>query len=448
MDFSSIVRRYAYIQAITWATTDVATATLATINVKAQTLISAGGCNHFTPLGFVNAYFSLWRGSIKYRFKIVKTGFHSGRLSFSFFPGDYATYTGNDTYVNRTIIDIRETTEFELTIPYIFMDAWRRQNQPTGLLYIAVVDPLVAPASVSPSITILVEVAGGADMEFAIPQDPQMNPTVIVPQAGEENLLIASTLGNASVDADPNLSSAVCIGDKLSSFRAYLHRYMPITPSANAGGLATLLNSAKMRFHQDAIFALAQTSPATYYNADTFSIVASCYGIVRGGIRVRDVINTGMIELTARRTNPSPVTAATVFFNSGAVSSPLSPENDVVDVNFTQNQIWQDYNLNKVLSIELPQNSQSYGRAKSDIICYQGDATSTGTITYSAFSSQSRLVLEISLPVATTTALTLPVGQELHNIYRSVADDADFSVFISIPPMKSRSVTDGRMGLY
>jgi hypothetical protein len=223
---------------------------------------------------------------------------------------------------------------------------------------------------------------------------------------------------------------------------------MPITPSANAGGLATLLNSPKLRFHQDAIFALAQTTPATYYNADCYSIVASCYGIIRGGIRVRDVINTGLFEVSNRRINSSPVTAATTFFNSGAVTSPLSPQTDLFDVLFTQNQVWQDYNLNKVLTVELPQNSQNYGRAKTDIICYQGDATAAGSITYSSYSSQSRLVLEIALPVAAITGITLPAGQELHNISRSVADDADFSVFISIPPMKARLVLEGRMGLY
>lgn len=189
MDYSHIVRHYAFLSSFTWATADSAGAVVASINVTPQGSVNFSKGVQHTPLSFVYNQFFRWRGSINYRFKVVKTSFHRGRLAIAYYPGVSGT-TGNlatSEFVFREIVDLSVTSTFEVCCPYMLPQPWANNGSQMGVLQIYVLDPLVAPTTVSTSVTLLMEVAGGPDMQFSAPIVWQVEPYApSTAQSGEE----------------------------------------------------------------------------------------------------------------------------------------------------------------------------------------------------------------------------------------------------------------------
>lgn len=145
---------------------------------------SMGKVSFTTPMSYIGQHFRFWRGSLKYKIKLVKTEFHSGRLMIVFNPDSSRDVTAsNCTYLHKEIVDIRSCTEFEFTIPYVSTIPYKRTEPGVlamspyetdytsynGQISIFVLNALKAPSTVSPSITCLVEQCADADFEFACP---------------------------------------------------------------------------------------------------------------------------------------------------------------------------------------------------------------------------------------------------------------------------------------
>lgn len=149
-----------------------------------------------THMGYVANSFGLWRGSIVYTFKFVKTQYHSGRLQISFIPFYYNTTisTGvpDTSKAQRMIVDLRTSTEVSFTVPYVSSRPWMHCIRPesswlgtdnakmfnavTGIVRVEVLNKLVAANNVFPSIETIVEVNGGPDLTFANPTCPSYVP--------------------------------------------------------------------------------------------------------------------------------------------------------------------------------------------------------------------------------------------------------------------------------
>jgi hypothetical protein len=447
MDFSYIVRKHAWFKTVSWSLSTVV-GNLTTIDVGPSVgYYVATNCTHYTPFGFVSKFFRFWRGSIKYRFKIVKTEFHSGRLQISFFPTDQSAYTTSPEYVNRLIVDIRETSEFEITVPFISINPWAAQSDRIGILSIDVTDVLVAPATVSSSITILCETAAGQDMEFAIPADFSANPALFVPQSGltSEDRIVNMTIGNSTITSNPHIASSLCIGDKVSSFRAYLKRYHPLRPLNKTITSTFLPNNNVVGIVPDAIFCVPITIVGTSYTiGDPITTIGSCYAIWRGGVRVRDVIETGMSLAT------SDVNTCIGKVAVGDTVNYSFPYFNVTDTTpeFSNAHIaFQDLTRNPVMSVELPQYTQTYGRSTVDCTAVQDAASFTynGSVT----SSTSRTLVKFCVPSSQFSVVTAVAGHTVHNLHRALADDGDFSCFVSVPPMFSNVFEAGGVtGMY
>jgi hypothetical protein len=455
MDFSYICRKPAWFKTMTWPTSALAGDSLtgAPITVTPYSQVTIGGAQHYQPIAFVASFFRVWRGSLLFRFKVVRTEFHSGRLSVAFFPGaqDLTPYTGNPAYVHRQIIDIRESTEFEILVPFIHEHAWCYEK--TGILAVTVVDPLSAPATVSTSISIAVEISAGEDFEVAMPRAAvNLVPTSIVPQSGlvNENSLMTMNIGNSTVVADPNISSATTIGDKISSFRAFLKRFTPLRRKDNAISAANRLNKPSVQIWSDWVPFVSTTEPANYWRSDHYGLVLSCYAISRGGIRLRDVINKNLLQGTS--TNAFGPSMASVFTttdgNQVVVTAPVNPwDTNVLEPSVGDHLVFQDLEFNGVLTAEIPQYTSTYCRAVCDQMFFQG--TPTYGIPVGSYSSITQQQVWFNVPAKTTISIPEIEGQELHNIYRALADDGDFGCFISVPPMfVVTGSTQPRTGLY
>lgn len=161
---------------------------------------------HFTACGFAAAPFAHWHGTMKYRFQIVASNFHKGRIKVVYDPYGFQTDEYNTNYTH--IIDIAEEKDFtveigwgtqepycRVAVPGSFLDGKsyaprdvvfdnQKGSGPSavpleksnGLLRVYVVNNLTTPNSdVDNDIKINVFASAGEDMKFRNPADVMAN---------------------------------------------------------------------------------------------------------------------------------------------------------------------------------------------------------------------------------------------------------------------------------
>lgn len=190
MSIHHLVSTPSYMAHFQWATDDTTNSTLwaSPINPSAYFQINSSSATLVpTHLSYTSAAFTFWRGSINFRFKFVKTKFHSGRVRIYFQPGDSNTFTqSNRNYNYSQVVDIRSETEVTFTVPYVNTKPWCRtfatnssSVDRTGVIHLEVLNELKANTSVSSSIDVLVEVFAGEGFELAGPASPRYQPVLI-----------------------------------------------------------------------------------------------------------------------------------------------------------------------------------------------------------------------------------------------------------------------------
>ncbi len=439
MDFSYIVRKYAYFNQFQWSTASAVGSTLSNVNVSPNQYINNASVYSFTPCSFVMQFFNFWRGSLKFRIKIVKTEFHSGRLQVCFYPQDEILYNTASYYVNRQIIDIRDVIEFEVIVPYISRSPWTNVTKGIGQLRFEVVDPLVAPASVSSSITFLVETCGGDDIEFAVPAVVNFSPIAAVPQSSSQegtSKNLSFTIGNSSIFCNPVNASAYCIGDKITSFRSLLKRFSPLPPSAKTvASAAYRALGPNVGIATDCINILGSGTATYYTTPDLTSIVASCYIFWSGGVRIRDVYSMQQNAGTATNViNPGQLLTGSFTYNNSTLSNNIFT---LVTVRYLDSNLPLALNsswINNSLTVEVPQYTPNLSRNILDCTLWQQDAPTSYQI-YQPTASNTTYNLVISGSAALGAGKSSVLDFDTHNIFRALADDGNFSLFISVPPV-------------
>lgn len=151
------------------------------------------------PVGYVSNIFGLWRGSLVYTFKFVKTGFHTGRLRIFYSPYEklenlqVGKTPNNEIEKNYSmIVDLEESDSVTFTVPFVSTKPWVTMTQQesaaipvptnTGYVVVTILNELRAVSSVASSIEVLVEVAGGTDLCFAAPGSSRLQPFTFTEQ--------------------------------------------------------------------------------------------------------------------------------------------------------------------------------------------------------------------------------------------------------------------------
>ncbi|APG77970.1 hypothetical protein [Hubei tetragnatha maxillosa virus 2] len=137
------------------------------------------------PVGVVSSMFQFWRGSLEYRFDIIASQFHSGRLLVAYIPGvdDPSKVTlAQARNSAHMVFSLQEATSFTFVVPYISDKPWwgRRYAGPQrksefvapSSLVVFVLNPLIIMDKVVPSVEIIPYVRAGEDFELAIPVQP------------------------------------------------------------------------------------------------------------------------------------------------------------------------------------------------------------------------------------------------------------------------------------
>lgn len=447
MSLSFIKKQKAYYKTVTWTSTTLP-GPLTNINVAPMTFLVTPPPEFFgitsdlnpvylTPIAFLAKLYRFWRGSIEITIKVVKTQYHTGRLIVAFSP---STATGsisnaNTNYLHREIIDLRDGSEFCISIPYcsntMYRDVDLSVSDVNTMLHINVLNELVAPETVNQSVELLIEVRGGDDLEFQVPIPFNMVPTqTIVPQSGGDDQvapILCSPIGGSTIHDASKMSSQLCIGEHSTSLLQLLKRYARLSSSAVAtGGNGMFMYPFLWGGYYTS--GVAGTGTSGVITNDYLGLFAACYAHSRGGVRYRVVTD--------------PVSEADP--GVGSYMSTLVPFNESGDpyfvmfagslndqLGFPLQAITNESTLtNGVLAFD---TSHSSGTAAS-IPMYSRTFTRLNKIMYSN-TPGSALPLEspdssmFAFRVVTTSA-TFAAQTSL---YRCASDDFQFSFWLGVP---------------
>lgn len=239
---------------------------------------------HMSAMAFAAAPFHYWRGTIVYRFIVVASPYHKGKLTVRYDPRGLVSDEYNVNYLK--VIDIEEQMDFEVEVgwanPLPYLEVPRVSDQNTflpiaepfstdrqdylanpftnysnGFLEVAVHNCLTVPTDiVNNDVQVLVTVRAGPDFEVLAPDSTNLDYlSLLEPQSG-------TTEGDAQTsEGEPNKSNttlsiahighcpellAIHDGDPVTSFRQILKRYnlvRTITQPNNNYGLASYTTS-------------------------------------------------------------------------------------------------------------------------------------------------------------------------------------------------------------
>ena len=457
----AIASRPAYLTTVNWSTSDVAGTKLAALEVAPMgnvntSLQSGNTIMHCTPLQFACSQFRYWRGSIQYTFKIVKTEFHTGRIIVAFSPEFFKTTVGattyaNTTYLHKEIIDIRTCNSFTITVPYMAINNYKSiPNVPdtdfkTGGLFIYVVDPLVAPDTVSSTINLLVEHSAGPDFELAYPDPsyellPMYNVTAqsgLLQKTGQvpPNSTEVVNIGNSKIDPESLIHAQSCIGERLLTFRQLLKKHKQIGPPVNVISPNTHPETWIYPFSWEAADAtVANVDFADFGQPDTYSLMSSMFLYSRGGVMLkyqnrpeRDTANTDSTRVVAYM-QFSAVTNATGGFERIVTDSTLP---SVTKYGCGELNMVHESNPGEesYCEISVPQYSPLHSRLNSEHV-----------ITPATYTNQQLGSLKTPWHVVIerkTRNATPDFGSSY--VTRAGKDDCNFGYFVGIPPMLVRN---------
>ncbi len=297
---------------------------------------------HPTPMAMLAQCFDAWQGSIKFRFQIVKSDFHKGRLLVRYDPNVHGAAVEYNTNYSR-VVDIAEEDDFEVVVGWAQAQAWlqcgslsdsalnfgttrlaQTQGLVNGILEIDVLNDLVCPAEDSP-ISINVFVSMCEDAKFAAPSNEKLNNFHVFPQQtptllsqsgmldGTENPTNPMTdrpTGStaiqpiASENEESDQTYAVFYGDPPTTIRELCKRYVqtrvwvPEPPPAGNVRISTLTNKdAPYQSGWDPegidVSDVDGTTPLNVVNKDYASWWSPCYAGVRGARRKKYLFGNG-----------------------------------------------------------------------------------------------------------------------------------------------------------
>lgn len=189
---SRIVSRESFLDTYTWTGTDAPGTLLfnskVTPELCLQNTVAGRTYVQGTPMWMVSHLFSYWRGDIIFRFKIIASQYHRGRLKISWDPvGNIAATAESTNLVYTRIIDITEENDIEFVVPYTQLTSYLSCNGSltnefdttpltndlgftNGVLTVRVLNYQTSPVA-DANIYICVFARGSENLEFASPSE-------------------------------------------------------------------------------------------------------------------------------------------------------------------------------------------------------------------------------------------------------------------------------------
>jgi len=264
LTINSIAQRSSYWRQFDWPETAVTDTLLTSMRVMPsyyQILSTPPVVEiHPTALAFAATPFQFWQGSIKFRFNVIASEYHRGRLRIVYNPSTLpaGAIPFNQTY--SSIVDISEDRDFEYEVKWADVRAWASTvgiqsmngfslfddaNPITGgtaldngTLSVYVVNELATPSITAADVKVQVWVSAGDDFAVAAPAMDELNNLSVYQQQTEAapDAMVTTTdtsniptspenvysFGNAVQEDNQYL---VYQGERVVSFRDLLRRY-------------------------------------------------------------------------------------------------------------------------------------------------------------------------------------------------------------------------------
>lgn len=306
------------------------------------------------PLGTVAAPFKYWSGSIKFRFSVVRSAYHNGRIRLTYDPRGASPNTEFNTSYSK-IVDISETPDFEFCVPWAQITPYQETdniinvpnhgvlvpptyviNTNNGRISLTVVNELTSPDDTS-QIQINVYMSGGEDFEVGVPDNSfllntsQYAPVVAALKENVEELImedppqlvrtetvqLQSTQGSA-VKADTLFGDCadaalvatkkeIFFGETYGSFKPLLKRYAETdqwqyeTDTNPSYYLLTMFNTMRPCEYQPLQGGMQYYAPMSPYE-----LITNASGFYRGGVRWKYIFsdsNTGTVSVKRNQSN-------------------------------------------------------------------------------------------------------------------------------------------------
>jgi hypothetical protein len=217
---------------------------------------------HSTALAYGASPFDAWQGSIKFRFNIVCSEYHRGRLRIVYNPATSPAGAIPYNQVYSTIIDISEDRDFEYEVKWADVRAWGMNTGIAGIpsatifddvnpiavggthdngsISVYVVNELATPSTTVANLKIQIWVKAGDDFAVAVPTTKNLSTLSVFQQqsdAAPEVLATSEDSSNSPTTVAEIASFApgehikdnnqylVYQGERIVSFREMLRRY-------------------------------------------------------------------------------------------------------------------------------------------------------------------------------------------------------------------------------
>jgi hypothetical protein len=248
LSIASMVSRESYLTSFDWTAANSADDLIFNARVvPGLTDVVAGAASSSvvqgTPIWLVSQMFQYWRGDIKFRFVILCSQYHRGKLRISWDPvGANATTPNSFTELFSKVVDITEDTDITITVPYTQALAYLRtirvpQTNATvygtaalshtvddnGILCVRVLNKQTSPVA-SANIRVLVFVSGSTNMDFGSPVELNGDFSPYELQSGDLDLASTTNFNMDNVKNDPSHINLLYHGEKITSLRTLLRR--------------------------------------------------------------------------------------------------------------------------------------------------------------------------------------------------------------------------------
>lgn len=395
-----------------------------------------------SPLSYMAHDFRMYRGSIKMRLSFVKTIFHSGRLLITFNPVPGISYTSpavtidGSTPMLREIIDIRDTKEIDLVLPYYAASNYLDVVESIGTLSIVVLSELRVPEAASGTVEALIYYGGGDDFEYQVPRST----FAFGPYSTQSNGVsgMSHVIGGDPTHEMMTSHMEQSIGESFTSVKQLLSRYSTIVSSVALTGPSKSALGV-WPYYTNVTRSLPGTGDLVdrAIGGDAFCTYSPFYAFYRGSMRVRSFSGAsveGFLDSYAGAVAPSAIETVTNYGNIPLLSGSMT----------TTNTDWNSPVFKRRTSLGsqlIPQSSQSgfvvpyAGRYHCSLVAPQigTNTVSMNVIPTTGATEPEHSQSRIRLMIAQSSGVPIV-------LYRSAGDDFQFSNFIGTVPRLTAKV--------
>lgn len=339
--FGNFFKKEAYVWQFPWTTGNVVGSVLLNTPVT-PAIASPAGLNFFSlpPCGIPILPFRFWRGGMRYRFRVVCSSFHRGRLRFFWSPYQLdVSSEGVWNQVQSVVVDIESETEVVIDVNYAFRDHYKRavfqtpqshdgDNTCNGYLYCRVSQELTAPLSSADCVVLMyasalddMEVAGKSGLNMRMfhlfpnstitpaplttsvatwPNEPTLGSPAIDPSYQSMQVKPKSKHATFNIKAPSDFNAQLNSGQRITSFRELNRSYqlweVNTLPTSTGNHVSYISFPPNLLLPGGVVTTPSSVGLRLYDNSLT--VCTSIFRFMRGSLRWKIVFNCDVSGMT------------------------------------------------------------------------------------------------------------------------------------------------------